>query len=114
FPARAGERCKQYRNRLGKLQQVKTPDAANLGDAHLANWRRGTSTESPLPLWERDRVRGLAPAGAEESVDRERPRHFDNARQLAHCSCIGIARSLRGAARVPPPCPSPTRGEGTL
>jgi hypothetical protein len=25
-------------------------------------------TESPLPLWERDRVRGLAPAGADESV----------------------------------------------
>src|SRR5262249_22675477 len=50
---------------------------------------QATSTASPLPLWERDRVRGLAPAGAEESVDRERPRHFDNARQLAHFSCIG-------------------------
>jgi hypothetical protein len=28
---------------------------------------QGSSTESPLPLWERDRVRGLAPAGADES-----------------------------------------------
>jgi hypothetical protein len=29
---------------------------------------QGNSTESPLPLWERDRVRGLAPEGADESL----------------------------------------------
>ena len=29
---------------------------------------QGDSKESPLPLWERDRVRGLAPAGADESI----------------------------------------------
>ena len=59
---------------------------------------QGTSTESPLPLWERDRVR-LAPAGAEESVDGER--HFDSARQLAYFRASAKAGSLRAAARVP-------------
>jgi hypothetical protein len=56
-------------------------------------------SESPLPLWERDRVRGLAPAGADESIN-----------QLGAYK----SKSLRAAARVPSPCPSPTRGEGTL
>src|SRR5262249_25899078 len=35
---------------------------------HLLRATHGVSTESPLPLWERDRVRGLAPAGADESA----------------------------------------------
>jgi hypothetical protein len=30
------------------------------------NSSQGIATESPLPLWERDRVRGLAPSGADE------------------------------------------------
>ena len=30
---------------------------------------QGNSRESPLPLWERDRVRGLVPAGADESTE---------------------------------------------
>jgi len=30
---------------------------------------QGNSSGSPLPLWERDRVRGLAPAGADESTE---------------------------------------------
>jgi len=59
--------------------------------------------ESPLPLWERARVRGLAPAGAEES-----------AYQYAHSCGADGSRFVRAAARVPSPCPSPTRGEGTL
>src|SRR5262249_34438838 len=38
------------------------------GCTHRAN-SRTASQQSPLsPLWERDRVRGLAPAGADESV----------------------------------------------
>src|SRR5262249_948962 len=56
-----------------------------------------TTTESPLPLWERGSVSGLAAAGANESAGRARR-----------------VRSCRAAARVPSPCPSPTRGEGTL
>src|SRR5262245_58135101 len=62
---------------------------------------QGDHTESPLPLWERDRGRGSAPAGAEESVDRRYSPELE-------------VRYLRAAARVPSPCPSPTRGEGTL
>src|SRR5882724_4838168 len=68
---------------------------------------QGVAAESPLPLWERERVRGLAPAGADESVAGER--------NLGFGLCVAdIARSCRAAARVPSPCPSPTRGEGTL
>src|SRR6185312_14009026 len=52
------------------------------------------SSESPLPLWERVRVRGPAPAGADESVR------------------TGEVSSRCRAS--PSPCPSPTRGEGTL
>src|SRR6185312_8348597 len=58
-----------------------------------------SSAESPLPLWERDRVRGPAPAGAEEPVN---GKHSGNLN----------AKSFRAAARGPSPCPSPTRGEG--
>jgi hypothetical protein len=56
-------------------------------------------SESPLHLWERDRMRGLAPAGADESID-----------QLG----ADGSKSFRAAARVPSSCPSPTGGEGTL
>jgi len=31
-----------------------------LGDAHKSVLTQGRHAESPLPLWERDRVRGLA------------------------------------------------------
>src|SRR5882724_821208 len=71
---------------------------------------QGKSTESPLPLWERDRVRGLAPVGADESIARTRGGTLDLTR---HAVADG-PRSSRAAARDPSPCPSPTRGEGTL
>jgi hypothetical protein len=66
-----------------------------LHDATIArnNDRLCNFTESPLPPRERDRVRSLAPAGADVS-DR--------------------TKLLRAAAQVPSPCPSPSRGEGTL
>src|SRR5882724_248599 len=75
--------------------------ARKLGRLHHATiacsiYRLCNFSESPLPLWERDRVRGLAPAGADESIATAPPDSF------------------RAAARVPSPCPSPTRGEGTL
>src|SRR5882724_12974132 len=75
------------------------------GPAHRLGTRQltqGVPTESPLPLWKRDRVRGLAPAGADESGAGQRTRSLIR------------TRSLRAAARVPSPCPSPARGEGTL
>jgi hypothetical protein len=36
---------------------------------HISRLAHGVSTESPLPLRERERVRGLAPAGADESIE---------------------------------------------
>src|SRR5262245_19767898 len=82
--------------------------------AHWSATTQGRHTESPLPLWERDRVRGLAPAGAEESIDEKRPPHVGSAHRLADSRASAMARSFRAAARVPSPCPSSTRGEGTL
>src|SRR5262249_30748004 len=72
---------------------VSSDDALRSGMAH------GVSTESPLPLWERGRVRGLAPAGAENIF---RLRTQPSPRIAARCRAS------------PSPCPSPTRGEGTL
>src|SRR5882724_4673468 len=60
---------------------------------------QGRPTESPLPLWERDRVRGCARTRAESPLE-------DGERQ----------QTIRGRlpAPDPSPCPSPARGEGTL
>src|SRR6185295_9321666 len=74
----------------------------------------GDHTEFPLPLWERGRVRGPAPAGAEESVADNGSRNSNSTRRLACFHVTDGSRSFRAAARVPSPCPSPTRGEGTL
>ena len=60
------------------------PRESATGFTHLLRVTQGVSTGSPLPLWERDRVRGLAPAGAEESVAGERTRNLNGARSLPH------------------------------
>src|SRR5882724_11950233 len=81
---------------------------------HGVDLTQGRYTESPLPLWERDRVRGLArereeisrcQLGKKMQGDAHRPRS----------SCVCHQRTLRRLpAPDPSPCPSPTRGEGTL
>src|SRR6185312_4173966 len=73
-----------------------------------------TITESPLPLWERDRVRGPAPAGAEELAAAGGARNWGSRANLHIFISRCPTRSLRAAALVPSPCLSPTRGEGTL
>src|SRR5882724_1271501 len=65
----------------------------------------GVSTESPLPLWERDRVRGLAPAGADESVAGRRTRKLNTHRPGE------IFSRYRASPLI---LPSPARGEGAL
>ena len=74
----------------------------------------GGSAESLLPLWERDRVRGLAPAGADGPSVASASEVW-----IVHVA-LHILRNRTAPARfalpreVPSPCPSPTRGEGTL
>src|SRR5882724_6567264 len=74
-----------------------------MGCTHLLQVTQGISTESPLPLWERDRVRGLAPAGADESVSSQRSHKFGQARQTAHRT----VRSERVCFALPRESPHP-------
>src|SRR5882724_7824103 len=119
-PSRSGSRAgllPRPRRCRSLLRRRKRPEASRPApERAILLWdeTQGSSTESPLPLWERDRVRGLAPAGADEFVDGKRSWNLDSAGQLAYFQVADRARSLRAAARVPSPCPSPTRGEGTL
>src|SRR5882724_13278721 len=75
---------------------------------------QGRPTESPLPLWERDRVRGLARQRETTPPWPVRENAQGDARRQ---SPAGISRQgtlRRLPAPAPSPCPSPTRGEGTL
>src|SRR5262249_6462258 len=75
---------------------------------------QGRPTESPLPLWERDRVRGLARQREATSL----PPMHENTQGDAHCrSAAAVPRQLtlrRLSAPAPHPVPLPQRGEGTL
>src|SRR5262249_51690130 len=68
--------------------------------AHWSVMAQGRHTESPLPLGERDRVRGLAAlgldpgAGAEESIDGKGPPH------VAHRLADSLLRHLASAIAV--------------
>jgi hypothetical protein len=70
---------------------------------------QGRPTESPLPLGERDRVRGLARQREETSFSVKTNVTRDG-------SMLDCLQRLNGACRRqdPSPCPSPARGEGTL
>jgi hypothetical protein len=59
----------------------------------------GAPPESPLPLWERDRVRGLAPVGANESVARGRAgiEHCNDS--FARCRAQPLTLSLSHKGR---------------
>jgi hypothetical protein len=84
---------------------------------------QGNSRESPLPLWERERVRGLAPAGADEPLDAS----TDGIASRCRASPLTLSLSHKGRGdSVEWPCvisnvrgfplsliPSPS-GEGTL
>src|SRR5882724_3023754 len=79
-----------------------------------ADMTQDCHAESPLPLWERDRVRGLA-RQREDISGRQRR---ENARVDApYPNSSGACRQRihwRLPAPDPSPCPSPARGEGTL
>src|SRR5882724_6153142 len=85
-----------------------------LRDAHKFALTHGRYAESPLPLWERDRVRGLARQREETSLMSMRENAEGNARR----SNFGCARRQRTLRRLPAPdpspCPSPTVRAGEM
>jgi hypothetical protein len=67
---------------------------------------QGSSTAYPLPLGERDRVRGLARQREETSLASMQTR--------AASFRFHAGRALIGACQTPHPTPTPPTGEGTL
>src|SRR5882724_3259104 len=61
-----------------------SPPRKRLGMHTSCELTQGVSTESPLPLWERDRVRGPAPAGADGAAAGSRTGNLDVACQFPH------------------------------
>jgi hypothetical protein len=66
------ERVRAVRSAIDGAGRVLSAVAEERAPSPSLYLRHGISTESPLPLWERDRVRGLAPAGAAESLASKR------------------------------------------
>src|SRR5262245_3191506 len=101
--------------RSQESRAVVMEDLNALRAAHAARQStRADATESPLPLRERDRVRGLAPAGAGDSGTRKHSPRWHATRHPRFADAPLRIESCRAAARDPSPCPSPSRGEGTL
>src|SRR5882724_6040597 len=86
-----------------RLRRLPWTPAFALGDSHKFATTQGRLTESPLPLWERDRVRGFA-----------RQRETTSCKSLRDTAFVPRGTYRRLPAPNPSPCPSPTRGEGTL
>src|SRR6185295_8369519 len=72
-------------SRSGRVSSRLSPPLSRYGihTSLFLQVTQGISTESPLPLWERDRVRGLAPAGADESVSSQ---HTVNSNGASTCA----------------------------
>src|SRR6185312_17034019 len=68
------------------------------GVAPPCSLAHGLSTKFPLPLWERDRVRGLAPAGADERNAGKRTRINLN-RVSSRCRASPLTLSLSHKGR---------------
>src|SRR5882724_8189146 len=72
-----------------------SPPRKRLGIHTSCELTQGVSTESPLPLWERDRVMGLAPAGADGTAAGSRTGNLDVGRQFPnfHVSALNEVSS---------------------
>src|SRR5262245_16509376 len=112
--------CEQARDRacasvLGTNAAVVAAQSAR--HAHICERIRGRApqvgqsgaTPFPPPLWERDRERGKAELLLAHVYD------LTNPAECRQCSCSSLERASRSMhRRHPSPCPSPTRGEGTV